>query len=204
LRPVLRPLLVASAVLALASCQKGQNGERGGEPERQLVEATVAADLGKVEQLLAAGASPNKMAPYQDHVQSPWKLALHQVRANRPATIAIVQTMLKHGARPDIAWGEGPSRNGGYSVQSIEPIQEANTPEVTRALMQAGLDPRNATLALEEAAEAGQSEIVHILVEAGVNVNSRPTAITPLVAAIERRDYAMMVYLEDHGAREKP
>ena len=52
--------------------------------------------------------------------------------------------------------------------------------------------------------ENGQSDIVHVLVEAGVDVNSRATAITPLVAAIQTRNVALMNYLEEHGAREKP
>ena len=200
---------VAVAILAAGSwsCRRGENGERGGEAETRLVEATVAADPATVQQLLAAGANPNKMAPYQGHDQSAWKLALHQARPNRPDTIAIVRAMLKAGARPDIAWGEAPSRMGGYSVQSVAPIGEALTnsnPEVARALMQAGLDPRDAALTLELAVENGETEIVHALVEAGVDVNSQATAITPLVAAIERRDVALMTYLEDHGAREKP
>jgi ankyrin repeat protein len=46
--------------------------------------------------------------------------------------------------------------------------------------------------------------MVHLLVEAGVNVNSRATAVTPLVAAIETRNVALMTYLEEHGARENP
>jgi hypothetical protein len=70
--------------------------------------------------------------------------------------------------------------------------------------MRAGLDPALATLELEQAVEAGEEEIVHILVESGVNVNSQPTAITPLVAAIQTRNVALMTYLEEHGAREKP
>jgi hypothetical protein len=207
MRPALRPLLVASVVLALASCQKGQNGEWGGEPERRLVEATVAVDLAKVQELLAAGADPNRMAQWEGHGQSPWKLALHQARPKKPDTIAIVLAMLKAGARADIAWGEAHSRNGGFSVQSDTPISEAlsaSSTEIARALLRKGVNPNDAALALEQAAEAGDAEFVHVLVEGGVDVNSRPTAITPLVAAIERRDVALMTYLEDHGAREKP
>ena len=45
---------------------------------------------------------------------------------------------------------------------------------------------------------------MHALVEAGVDVNCRPSAVTPLVAAIEARNVALMTYLEEHGAREKP
>jgi hypothetical protein len=54
------------------------------------------------------------------------------------------------------------------------------------------------------AIETGETEIVHILVDAGVNVNCHPGANTPLLAAIEARNVALMTYLEDHGAREKP
>jgi ankyrin repeat protein len=59
-------------------------------------------------------------------------------------------------------------------------------------------------VALELAVENGQAEIVRVLVEEGVDVNTRSTAITPLVAAIEHRDGALMNYLEEQGAREKP
>jgi hypothetical protein len=37
-----------------------------------------------------------------------------------------------------------------------------------------------------------------------LNVNSQPGANTPLVAAIEAQNVALMTYLEPHGAREKP
>jgi ankyrin repeat protein len=77
---------------------------------------------------------------------------------------------------------------------------------VTRALMQAGLDPHTSEtqVALESAVESGAADTVHVLVEAGVDVNSQATAITPLVAAIQTRNIALMTYLEEHGAREKP
>lgn len=200
-------LAVAAAALSAWSCRAGENGVRGGELERRLVAATAAVDLAAVQQQLAAGADPNKLAPWQGHDQAAWKLALHQVRAARPDTIAIVRAMLKAGARPDVAWGEAPSRNGGYSVQRSAPILEAvttSTPAVASALLAAGLDPRDATLALEQAVETGQAELVHVLVEGGVDVNSEATAITPLVAAIEARNVPLMTYLEEHGARENP
>jgi hypothetical protein len=34
--------------------------------------------------------------------------------------------------------------------------------------------------------------------------NCHPSANTPLVAAIETRNVALMTYREEHGAREKP
>jgi hypothetical protein len=77
-------------------------------------------------------------------------------------------------------------------------------PEVIRALTVASFDPRDGEEALVDAIERDQVEIAHIFVEAGVDVNCRPGANTPLVAAIEARDFALMTYLEEHGAREKP
>jgi hypothetical protein len=202
-----RLFVIAACALLSASCRPAgpaDNGERGGEPERQLVQATVAVDVARVRQLLASGANPNKMAPHEGHDQSPWKLALHQARPKKPDTITIVQMMLDAHANPEVAWGEGPSVRGGYSVQPVRPMSEANSPDVARALMRAGLDPRLAQVDLELAVESRQDEIVHVLVEAGVDVNSQATAITPLVAAIQTRNVALMTYLEEHGAREKP
>jgi ankyrin repeat protein len=77
-------------------------------------------------------------------------------------------------------------------------------PDVVRALMRTGLDPRTAETPLVMAVEIGETEIVHILIESGVNVNCRPGANTPLTAAIEARNVALMTYLEEHGAKEKP
>ena len=205
-RAVLIVVAIAAASLG-TSCASAENAERGGDAELQLVEATVAKDVARVRQLLTAGANSNRVAPHEGHDQSPWKLALRQARSDRPDTIAIVQAMLKAGANPATAWGDEPSVRGGYSAQPLRPIVEAvsnATPEVARALMQAGLDPRLAGQALEMAVENRQAEIVHVLVEAGVDVNTQATAITPLVAAIQNRDLALMTYLEDHGARENP
>src|SRR5262249_26816263 len=123
--------------------------------------------------------------------------------------IVIVQAMLKAGANPATAWGEGPSRRGGYSASVTKPILEAvsnSTPDVARALMQAGFDPhqRLARVALELAVGNGEADIVHGLVEAGVAVTRRASGPPPLIAAIKPRNVALMTYLEEHGAREKP
>jgi len=75
---------------------------------------------------------------------------------------------------------------------------------VARALVAAGLNPRLAGNALVMAIERSQIEIAHVLVDAGADVNNNHMAVTPLVAAIEARDFALMTYLEEHGAREKP
>jgi len=77
-------------------------------------------------------------------------------------------------------------------------------PEIIRALTAASFDPRDGEDALVGAIERDEVEIAHIFVEAGVDVNCHPGANTPLVAAIEARDVALMTYLEAHGAREKP
>ena len=59
-------------------------------------------------------------------------------------------------------------------------------------------------VALELAVANGQIDIVHVLVEDGVDVNNTYGATTALVAAVDTRNVALMSYLEDHGAREKP
>jgi ankyrin repeat protein len=201
------PLVVVIAGALAVACNTANNAQRGGEPERQLVAATVAGDVARVNQLLASGADPNKMAPHEGHNQSAWKLALHQVRPQRRELVDIVRAMLRAHANPDVAWGEAPSRRGGYAALPVTPLLEAlpyDVPDVARALFEAGLSPRRGQLALVLAVENRQTEMVHVLVEAGVDVNSRPSANTPLVAAIEARDVALMTYLEEHGAREKP
>jgi len=200
---------IALAAALAVSCSAAENGQRGGEPERQLVAATVAGDAAKVRQLLDSGADPNKMAPHEGHDQSPWKLALHQARQNRPELTEIVRAMLAAHANPGVAWGEARSRRGTnlFTVQPTTPILEAVSnaaTDVVRALMEAGLDVRHGELALVLAVENGQSDIAHVLVDAGVDVNSHRSANTPLVAAIEARNVPLMTYLEDHGAREKP
>ena len=184
-----------------------ENGKRGGEVERQLVEATVAGDLAQVQKLLSAGADPNKMAPFEGHDQSPWKMALNKAKLKRPDTIAIVKAMIRSGANPEVAWGEAPSKRGGFSVQQQSPLLDGvsiGSAEIVRALLDAGHRPSAGGVALELAVENGQADIVHVLVESGVDVNTRATAITPLVAAIQTRNVALMNYLEEHGAREKP
>jgi hypothetical protein len=205
-----RAMLIVGAAALVLSCKAADNGQRGGEPEQQLKAATVAGDAGKVRQLLASGADPNKMVPHEGHYQSPWKLALHQVRPQRRELVDIVLAMLSAHANPEVAWGEGPSRRGAtgyYSEQPVVPVLEAvsnSSTDVVRGLMEAGLSPAHGQLALVLAVENGQTEIAHILVEAGVDVNCHPGANTPLVAAVETRNVALMTYLEEHGAREKP
>ena len=77
--------------------------------------------------------------------------------------------------------------------------------DVVRALLEAGLKTHFGETALVMAIEEGETEIAHLLVESGVDVNGMHGAPhTPLIAAIERRDARMMAYLEAHGARERP
>ena len=200
-------ILVLAAALTLPACRRGENGQRGGDLERQLVEAAVAGDLPQVQKLLRAGADPNKMAPFEGHLQSPWKMALNKARTKRPDTIAIVIAMVKSGANPEVRWGEAPSVRGGFSVQQGSPLLDAlsiGSAEIVRALMAVEPHPSTGGVALEGAAENGQVDIVHALVEGGVDVNDTHGATTALVAAINTRNVALMNYLEEHGAREKP
>src|SRR4029078_12024981 len=79
-------------------------------PERQLAAATIALDVAKVKQLLSAGADPNKMVTIDPNTQSPWAIALHQLRPGKPETVAIALAMLDAGANPTVAWGDASPR----------------------------------------------------------------------------------------------
>ena len=216
-----RIVLASAIVLSTAACRV-PHLPYGGPKEQILAAATVAGDPIKVAESLKAGANPNKLVKVNDDQQSPWYLALHQLRDSRPETIQIVKMMLANGASPRTAWGTsgrdpgppkesfwqrfmGHSRTAGTGEESAIRLAMMNpVPEIIRTLTAASFDPRDGEDALVGAIERDEVEIAHIFVEAGVDVNCHPGANTPLVAAIETRDVALMNYLEDHGAREKP
>ncbi len=213
---------VAGCMLAICSCGGVRRAQNGGEPERQLAAATTGGDVARVSQLLASGANPNLVVRVSGDTQSAWFLALSQLRERRSETVEIVKAMLKSGADANEVWGtnvrsgpresafkrffsQGGTRQAGFgSDQPLNLVMFHPVVDVVRALVAAGLNPRYGAAALVDAVETQNAEIVHALVEAGVNVNSQPGALTPLVAAIEARDLALMTYLEQHGAREKP
>ena len=207
-------------MLGLWSCGI-RRAQYGGEPERQLAAAATAGDVARVSQLLSSGANPNKVVQVNGDTQSPWFLALYQLRPRRPELVVIVQLMLKAGANPNEVWGtsvgsgprqsawqrffsQGGTRQAGFGSDNPIHVATYATADVVRALVAAGFNPRYGESALVSAVESEDTEIVHALVEAGVNVNCRPGANTPLVAAIEARNVALMTYLEEHGARERP
>jgi hypothetical protein len=198
--------LSAAFALACASCGRTTFPPYGGEQESALTAAAAERDLAKVKTLLASGANPNKMVKHEGLYQSAWNIALREMRHARPGSIELVKAMLNGGADPEAAWGSAVSR-GVTRMRDQPPIMMVMLhpePEIVRALLSAGLEPQHAQTALVMAIESGEIEIAHILVEAGVDVNCHPGANTPLVAAIEARSVALMNYLEEHGAREKP
>jgi hypothetical protein len=219
----LKRVIILAAAAVLCACGGVKFPPYGGDKELALANATVAVDVAKVSELLRSGADPNKMVRVDGDPQSAWYLALDRLRPRRADTVAIVKAMLASGASPESAWGTG-GRHPGQPEESklrrflTTGARQAGTgedtpitmammypvPEIVRALMAAGLNPRHAETALVAAIEGGEVEIAHILVDAGVDVNCHPGANTPLVAAIEARNVALMTYLEDHGAREKP
>lgn len=213
------PAIVTLALLA-ASCGKPQfRPPVGGDKERALIAATKAVDVQKVKEALAGGADPNMRVDIDGYDQSAWFLALQQLREKRPETVDIVRAMLGSGASLKTAFGAGSPRpkdesfwtsftrggrvSGSYDTAPIAVAMDHPVPDVIRLLTQKGWNPADGQQALLSAIESGEIEIAHILVDAGVNVNCQPS-ITPLVAAIERRDQALIAYLEEHGAREKP
>jgi hypothetical protein len=201
----------AAVVLTLAvsamACGRIKTPPRGGAPELELIKAAAALDVGKVKQLLASGAGTNGLVPFDRSEHSPWHYALTQLRPRKPETIAIAVLMINAGADPNAAWGGNYSDIRAAHIDEHLPIEMLMihpVPEVARALVGAGMDVRLAGDALSMAVEAQEDAIVHILVDAGANVNANHMAVTPLVGAVNRRDYALMLYLEQHGAREKP
>lgn len=209
-------LFVGAAVLcAAASCT---HIPRGGDPESQLAAATQALDVAKVKQLLSSGADPNKVVEVQGNSQSAWYLALYQLRTSKPATSEIVIAMLGAGANPRVAWGTtggrpkpgfwekfmSGSRNAGTNDEHPLSIAMSHpVPAVVKAIVSAGFDPAFGTTWLIDAVELNEPEIVHLLVEKGVDANRKTQSGSPLGAAIATRNVALMTYLEEHGATEK-
>jgi ankyrin repeat protein len=202
-----RGLLAAGALVFAGACGiKILPAPHGGAREHDLVVATAARDVTRVRQLLSSGADPNGMVDFEGSSHSAWEYSLTQMRTRYPDTIEIVTLMIKAGAKPESAWGGGVRAGIGRPSEKL-PIQIAMlnpNVEVIRALLDAGMSPRVGGQALETAVEGGETEIVHLLVERGVDVNTTAGATTPLLAAIEARNVALMTYLEEHGAREKP
>jgi ankyrin repeat protein len=204
----LRMLSLVTAAMALAlvsmSCE---HAPFGGEPESALIQATASRDVALVQKLLASGANPNKMVPFEGLNHSPWERALNQLRPKHPEDVEIIRAMLKAGANPMAAWGEGQSQGitRRHATEPLLIVMLHPNADVVRALLQAGMKSGWGEFALVNAIETGETEIAHLLVDSGVDVNGRHgAALTPLVAAIEARDFKMMVFLEEHGAREKP
>ena len=203
-------------MVAMGWCSRIQTASYGGPNEEALVAATLAHDAGKVQQLLTAGADPNKAVTHAGQNQSAWSLALERFnpKQDRQAQIDIVQAMLKSGADPDSAWGT----NGGDVPQTLSSVGRrsfstrfpidlamyAGDPAVVGAILRTKPQAAGGAAALAVAIERRQNDVAHLLVEAGIDVNSNYGALTPLLAAIEARDEAMVTYLEQHGARERP
>lgn len=197
-------------MVLVLGCSRIETPPHGGDPERALVAATELRDVAKVQALLVSGANPNKMIQHEGDSHSAWSWALQKFRPGHPEQVEIIRALLKAGANPDTAWGTSEGSGTGpraRSVGSMEPLMLAMLhpdPQVVQAILAAKRNAFGGQTALVMAIESGETQIAHLLVEAGVDVNCHPGANTPLLAAIEARDEAMMVYLEEHGAREKP
>lgn len=197
-------------ITLVLGCSRIETPPQGGDPERALVAATELRDVARVHELLATGADPNKMIEHKGHSRSAWSMALQMFRTGHPEQVEIIRALLKAGANPDAAWGATEGSGTGaraHAVGTMAPLLVAMLhpdPQIVQAILDVKGTAVGGETALVMAIESGQTKIAHLLVEAGVNVNCRPGANTPLLAAIEARDEAMMIYLEEHGAREKP
>ena len=214
---------VAAAMLAAAASACGRPEVApfgGGEKELQLIAATVAVDVAKVREALAAGADPNKLVSFKDNLQSGWLLALDQLKPGRADMVEIVRAMLKSGANVQKAWGTGirqVNEQPTFRQQLAKPRQKGSSDEDTmwlavthssgeavRALLDAGYPARASSMALAEAVNQDDVEMVKMLLDAGAEVNPQSgMSQPPLLVAIQNRDVAMMTLLEEHGALEK-
>jgi len=214
---------VAAAMLAAAASACGRPEVApfgGGEKELQLIAATVAVDVAKVREALAAGADPNKLASFKDNLQSGWLLALDQLKPGRADMVEIVQAMLKSGANVESAWGTGirqvneqltfrqqlakPRQKGSSGEDTMWLAVTHGSREAVRALLDAGYPARASSMALAEAVNQDDVEMVKMLLDAGAEVNPQSgMSQPPLLVAIQNRDVAMMTLLEEHGALEK-
>ena len=191
---------------------------RGGAPELELTSATQAGDIAKVRQLLASGADPNKLVDVAGNPQSAWYIALYNLRESKPATAEIVLAMLGAGANPQVACGTNGGRprrsfwkqfmsgsriGGTYDESPIAVAMGHPIPAIITALVKAGSDLRGGGEALVWAVENNDVDLVHLLVESGVDVNGGSGAVTPFGAAIESRNVVIMTYLEEHGGTER-
>jgi hypothetical protein len=215
-------LAVAALVVSTSACGRPEVAPfGGGEKESQLIAATVAVDVVKVREALAAGADPNKLVSFRDNLQSGWLLALDQLKPGRVDMVEIVRAMLKSGAKVERAWGTGirqVNEQLTFRQQLAKPRQKGSSDEDTmwlavthgsreavRALLDAGYPARGSSMALAEAVNQDDTEMVKMLLDAGAEVNPRSgTSQPPLLVAIQNRDVAMMTLLEEHGALEKP
>lgn len=213
--PTIIAVTLALAVM-VSSCERGPQGR---EPETKLAAATVAADPGKVRELTASGADPNKVVDVDGRQQSPWFLALALLRDGHPEQTDVVLALLKAGADPKVVWGtdstgpqksfwqklSGPGRQAGLTRHNpLSLAMRHPVAEVIKALLAAGADVHYADASLAGLVEANDVDMLHLLVDAGANVNSTASGVTPLLAAINSRNVALMTYLEEHGARENP
>lgn len=207
--------IVVATSLTVASCA---GAPRGGAAETQLTAATQAADVAKVKALLASGADPNTVVDVAGNPQSAWYLALEQLRPSKPATAEIVLAMIGAGANPRTAWGTNGGRPregfwetffsghrvGGTSDESPLVLAMAHpVPAVITAIVAAGFDRRDGPRALIDAVELNEADIVHLLVEHGVDVNAQSGGRSPFGTAIAARNVVLTTYLEEHGATER-
>ena len=216
---ILRWIAVAVLVVSAGACGRPEVAPfGGGEKELQLIAATVAVDVAKVREALAAGADPNKLVSFRDNLQSGWLLALDQLKPGRADMVEIVRAMLKSGANVERAWGTGirqvneqqtfrqqlskPRQKGSSDADPMWLAVTNSSREAARALLDAGY-PASRGLPLSEAVNQDDIEMVGMLLAAGADVNPR-TGIPPLLIAIEHRNVAIMTFREEHGAREKP
>jgi hypothetical protein len=160
--------------------------------EEQLLEALRAGDVSLTSALLAEGADVD--APLAEASRA---IDIALVR-NDPALVAAVLD-----AEPDL----GPPEEGAMPVLNSACFRGVSG-EVVELLLDAGAatdatsDEQFGSLPIHECAYSGSIEAIGVLLDHGVDVNSRQTVYeaTPLIVAAWQGDEDTVMFLLDNGA----
>ena len=150
-----------------------------------LLHAASHGELDVVELLLANGADPNKAETQEGDVP------LHHAVWLPYGNIEIVNALLENGAKVDVR------RTASDGMTPLHWAAIAGWPEATEALIQAGADINLQDLqhdrtplhwVIYNAPASSQIEMMHLLLDAGADVNlASYGGVTPLMAAIRER-----------------